>query len=55
MVELIERLVVNFELTAVIVCKFNCWYYLLNKRPRSKLQQIGITLIIESILLFYNG
>ena len=55
MVELIKGFVVNFELTAVIEGKFNCWYYLLNKRPRPQLQQIGIKLIIESILLFYNG
>ena len=54
MVELIKGFVVNFELTAVIEGKFNCWYYLLNKRPRPQLQQIGIKLIIESILLFYK-
>ena len=52
MVELIKGFVVNFELTAVIEGKFNCWYDLLNKRPRLQLQQIGIKLIIESILPF---
>ena len=52
MVELIKGFVVNFELTSVIEGKFNCWYYLLNKRPRPQFQQIGITLIIESVLLF---
>ena len=54
MVVLIKRFVVNFELllnvNLIVGTILNNY-----KRPRPQFQQIGITLIIESIFLFYYG
>ena len=49
MAELIKGFVVNFELLLNVNLIVGT---ILNKRPRPQLQQIGITLLIESILLF---
>ena len=49
MVKLIKGFVINFELLLNVNLIVGTIF---NKRPRPQLQQIGITLIIESILLF---
>ena len=52
MVEVIKLSVVNFELLLNVNLIVGT---ILDKLPRPQLQQIGITLIIESIFLFYYG